>query len=166
MKNLSSLILLSIVAIGVSCSTEKQKNTEQDTGNTEEKIAINYVKQDLKKISWIEGNWRGIYEGKYFYELYRFSNDSTLEIISYEWNGQDSSRTSKSHVWWVDNAYYLGDKKNWRVTEISETSIYMLPKNKSSNDILWRFKDNNNWDAILKAPTKENVYLMERVKTF
>lgn len=150
-------MLLAILAI--SCSNPKQETA------IKEDVKITYAKQDLKKISWIEGNWRGTYDGKYFYELYRFTNDSTLEIISYEWNGQDSSKTSRSYVRWADDAYYLGNEKNYKVTEISEDKIYMLPV-KANNDILWRAKDSTSWEAILKASSKENRYLMERVETF
>lgn len=157
MKTLISIVLLT--ALAVSCSRDKQNDQKSDD-------IQRYQKNDLRKISWIEGNWRGTHEGKHFYELYRFSNDSTLEIFSYEWNGQDSSHTSKSYVAWTDNAYFLGENKNWKVTEVTESSIYMLPKNKAANDILWRFKDANSWEAILKTPKKENAYLMERVETF
>lgn len=158
MKRISLLILIAFLAI--NCSNPKQETAAQKD------VPPTYARQDLKKISWIEGNWRGTYDGKYFYELYRFTNDSTLEIISYEWDGQDSSKTSRSYLRWIDEAYYLGDQKNYKVAEISDEKIYMLPV-KANNDILWKTKDGNSWEAILKASSgKENRYLMERVATF
>ena len=151
-------MLLAIVTL--SCS-----NPKQEASTVQDDVKINYTKQDLKKISWIEGNWRGTYDGKYFYEHYRFTNDSTLEIISYDWNGQDSSHTSRSYVRWADDAYFLGAEKNYKVTELTEEKIYMVPV-KANNDILWRAKDSNRWEAILTASSKENKYLMERTETF
>jgi hypothetical protein len=83
-------------------------------------------------------------------------------------NGVDrtASHTTTSYVQWTDNAYFLGANKNWKVTEISEKQIYMLPADKTANDILWRSSDANSWEAVLKTSKQENRYVMERVKTF
>ena len=147
MKKLLTLIALGALTVACSSSPAYQKN-------------------DLRKISWIEGNWRGTYNGNYFYEHYAFLNDSVLTITKYEWNGQDSTGTSISTVHWADGVYYLGSDKKWKVTELSDQSIYMLPNGNSSNDILWKYVNKDSWEAILKTSTRENRYLLERVKTF
>lgn len=121
--------------------------------------AISYTKNDLVKIKWIEGKWKGMYEGTPFYEIYRMVNDSTLEIIGYEWNGKDSSNSSTSFVSWVHGAYYLGNEMNYKVTRITGDEIEMIPHHKASNSVLWE-KNKNGWTAILEGPKKKNVYDM------
>ncbi|MBC7828357.1 MAG: hypothetical protein H7122_11475 [Chitinophagaceae bacterium] len=129
-------------------------------------VTISYSMKDLHKLKWIEGKWRGTHHTKPFYEIYRFANDSTLEIISYDWNGKDSSHSSKSRVYWKDGAYYLGDHLNWKVTEITDSSIMMLPNNKASNDILWKYSDSTSWDAILNDKKETSEYHMQAYDPF
>lgn len=124
-------------------------------------------RESLKKISWIEGNWKGMVGPTPFYEIYRITNDSTLEIISYGWDGTDSSGSSVSKVYYHNGNYYLGDSLNWKVTSITDSSIFMEPAYKASNTILWKKRDQNSWDAVLESEKFGNrEYLMERVKTF
>jgi len=125
-----------------------------------------YKKSDLKKIKWIEGKWKGMYEGKPFYEIYQFVNDSTIQITSYEWNGKDSSNSSVSQVYWKNGSYYLGSDLNWKVSTISENEIKMLPNYKAYNDILWRNHDNKSWKAILTSKKGVIEYHMEAFDPF
>ena len=125
-----------------------------------------YKKADLKKIKWIEGKWKGIYQGKPFYEIYEFINDTTLRITSYEWDGKDSSKSSRSFVYWKDGSYYLGDEMNYKVTNISDKEIKMLPNHKANNDILWKYNSNNSWKAILKSSKSATEYHMESFDPF
>ena len=123
-------------------------------------------RESLGKISWISGSWTGIYRGNPFYELYRLINDSTLEIVSYNWDGKDSSTTTRSMIRWINNNYYLGDSLNWKVIRITDTSIYMEPNYKALNSILWKKLDSNHWHAILTTQQAEIIYNMERVNHF
>ncbi len=127
---------------------------------------ICYTKDHLKKISWIEGNWKGMDGTNPFYEIYKFANDSTIEITSYEWNGTDSSKSSKSLLLWKEGRYYLGNDLNYSVTEITDNSISMDPNNKANNSILWTTKDANTWIATLKTKSTEKTYTMERINHF
>ena len=86
-------------------------------------------------------------------------------VTSYEWNGKDSSGTSLSYLKWIDNNYYLGDSLNWKVSSITDTSIYMEPL-KAVNTILWKKVDQDNWDAILKTNKGEIIYNMKRIDHF
>src|SRR6185436_6957798 len=108
-----------------------------DSGNSAKKepggVAAAYSKTDLKKIEGIEGKWKGMYNGQPFYEIYELMNDSTLRVTSFDWNGKDSSNTSKSYVGWFDDAFYLGNEKNYKVTAISDSQIFMLPNYKAAN---------------------------------
>ena len=52
------------------------------------------------------GEWKGLFNGNPFYEIYQFVNDSTLQITAYEWNGKDSSKSTLSQVYFKDGAYF------------------------------------------------------------
>lgn len=123
-------------------------------------------RNDLKKISWIEGSWKGLDGDTPFYEIYRMANDSTLEIISYEWNGTDSTRSSRTLLRWNKDAFYLGDRMNWKATKLDKGSIFMIPVRNASNEILWEFKNRNLWDATIKTAKSTKVYHMERISRF
>lgn len=120
----------------------------------------------LKKLSWIEGNWKGMDGDKPFYELYRMVNDTTLEIFSYSWNGKDSSESSRSVVGRKNGTYYLGDSLNYKVVALTDSSIFMIPNYKAFNSILWKRVDANKWEAILQAKRGRKVYIMERINHF
>ncbi len=80
---------------------------------------------------------------KPFYEIYQLTNDSTLMITSYDWNGKDSTSSSVDFISWEDGAYYLGKDHNWKVSELRNTAVKMIPV-KASNDISWQFTDSSN----------------------
>jgi hypothetical protein len=164
------IVIWITVILGSCGDNNKELKTEKDEPKDSttivKKDSITYSKDDLKKIKWIEGKWRGMYNGKPFYEIYRMVNHSVLEIITYEWNGKDSSKSDKSFVSWKNGAYYLGHANNYKVTEISDTHIKMLPNYMASNDVLWKYVNENRWDAILKGKENTNEYHMERFDPF
>ena len=125
-----------------------------------------FTKGDLEKLRWIEGNWKGMDGNNPFYELYSFTNDSTLQITSYDWNGTDSSKTTRTYLVWKYNHYFLGDSLNWRVDALTRNSVFLIPNYKASNKILWQKKDQNSWEAVLTSPKGVKNYKMERVKHF
>lgn len=155
------IMLVTISAIGCGGSKEENKETTEQPATVQQ-----YGKDDLKKIKWIEGKWKGLYKGDPFYEIYRFVNDSTLESIGYEWDGKDSSKTSFSYVYFKDGAYWLGEKQNWKVVSITENEIKMAPNFEASNDILWKHRDSTGWDAILKGKKETNIYNMQQFDPF
>ncbi len=55
-----------------------------------------YQKSELQKIRWIEGTWKSQVDGPGFYQTYTFPTDSTLEVISYQFDGKDTSSTTRN----------------------------------------------------------------------
>lgn len=145
--------LLCVILLLVSC------NTPSTTANS-------YAKNDLKKIRWIEGNWKGTDGQNPFYEIYKFINDTTIEITSYDWNGTDSSHSATSVLAWKNNHYYLGDSLNYKVVEITDSTISMDPNYKANNSILWKTKNATEWMALLKSKNGDKTYTMERINHF
>lgn len=161
MKKFISVIMISACSCGGT-----ESNEEKDKVSAEPGAGIQYSKEDLKKIKWIEGKWKGLYNGNPFYEIYQFVNDSTLQITGYEWNGKDSSKSTLSQVYFKDGAYWLGDKQNWKVDSITDDQIKMLPNVEANNDIAWKYKDSLHWDAILTSKNSVTTYNMEHFDPF
>jgi hypothetical protein len=152
--------LLSLVIITLFCYCNNETNVT--TAKAESVKSSDYKKEDLKKIKWIEGKWKGLYNGQPFYEIYKMLNDSTLEVTTFDWNGKDSSNTDRSHVQWQDGFYYLGKEKNYKAVSITDKEIVMKRNNKANNDVIWRYSDANSWDAILEHNKGVTRYHMER----
>jgi len=148
-----------------SCGGSESKD-EKEIVSEQPVSELQYGKDDLKKIKWIEGKWKGLYNGNPFYEIYQFTNDSTLQVTGYEWNGTDSSKSTISPVYFKDGAYWLGEKQNWKVDSITDTQIKMLPNVEANNDIVWRYKDSLHWDAILTSGNGVTTYNMEHFDPF
>lgn len=168
---MSRVIQYMFILFLVSCSNSDKSGSQNGSSDNSARkgpgpVAQGYEKADLKKIKWIEGKWRGMYNGAPFYEIYELINDSTLQITSFEWNGKDSSKTSKDFVAWQGNSYYLGHEKNYKVTAITDSQILMVPNNKASNSVLWKYRTDSSWDAILEARNGTQQYLMERFDPF
>lgn len=154
-----------IVAIGflfVACNSGAQKETNNSQADV---TKITYSKNDLAKIKWIEGKWRGMAGDKPFYEMYEMINDSCILITSFDWNGTDSSNTSVDKLQWKDGAYYLGKEQNYKVTAITNEEIKMIPI-KANNDIRWKFRDSSSWDVTLVGKKSTARYLMQKFDPF
>jgi hypothetical protein len=150
MRFLLLLFLLSCNNLGDD-KTTSTNNTDSST-----------VKKGLTALSWINGNWKGLYEGKPFYENYTVLSDSILQIISYELEGSDTSKSLVNNVYWKDGYYYLGDSLNWKVTSLTDREIHMEPNYKANNDITWTYQDSVTWIAVLKSASATSTYVMER----
>jgi hypothetical protein len=159
------ILFITLIFFMISCNEVTQKEVIPEKKVKDETQGISYSKNDLQKLKWIEGSWKGMYNNQPFFEIYKLTDDSTLEVTSYDWNGKDSSNTSRTYVRWIDSSYYFGEQMNWKVVSITDRQITMKRNYKASNDIIWKFYDANSWDAILEKPKGEEHYHMERVRT-
>ena len=155
-KNKIPVLLLLFLA--GNCSSPEQQQVKNES-------EISYSRNDLQKIKWIEGKWKGMDGENPFYEIYEFINDTTLMITGYDWNGTDSSNSSYDYLVWADDAYYLGKDKNYKTVSITYNEIKMVPV-KASNNVLWKAVDDNSWEAILETKKATKKYLMQRFDPF
>jgi len=153
MKNILPALLI-IFFTACNSNADKTAETTNKSGSV--------TKNDLVKIKWITGNWRGMAEGKPFYEMYEMTNDSTIRITGYEWNGKDSAGTHLSYIAWNNGAYYLGDSLNYKTTLIDSSKIEMAPNYKANNSILFAFVNDSTWKAVLTGK-KTVEYKMEKI---
>jgi hypothetical protein len=122
-------------------------------------------KEDLAKLKWLEGNWTGDFRGQPFYNVFTLLNDSTLQYTTHLFVGTDSAHTNIHKMHWKDTTYFLGDGLNYRVVEMNEKGVKMIPHNQSVNDIMWNYVDHDTWKATLATPRDTLSYIMKRIES-
>ena len=123
---------------------------------------------DLTKLRWIEGSWRGTGDiDKPFYERYKFENETTLVVESFP----DEKFDKASEV----DRFELKDGQFGKFSEgagsvataLDENSIMFAPLGKAKNSFRFQRESADVWKAVLNwreadGTPKERVYRMER----
>jgi hypothetical protein len=125
--------------------------------------------EDLQKLRWIEGSWRGTGKDQPpFFERYRFENDSVLAVDSFE--DETLKKVTDTTRFELRDGEFGGGSEGSRyvATALDDNSITFDPVLKARNSFTWRRESKNSWTAILKwpatkdKPAGERVYNMER----
>ena len=121
-----------------------------------------YKKSDLKKLDWIVGNWKTDLAATGYYQTYYFSNDSTLEVVSYAFNGKDTSSTTLSTLYWKNNHLYLGPNGEWVAVLLDNKSIQMDPVRMGWHTINWTKNGPDEWTSVQQKPEITRTIKMKR----
>lgn len=153
---------------GISASTPSTQATPTPTPvpATPAKLTAN----DLKKLRWIEGTWRGTGENQpAFFERYRWENDTTLAVDGFE-NEKLEKVTDTTRFELKDGEFGGGsDGARYVATALDDNSIRFGPVLKVRNFFVWKRESKDVWTAIIQPlprpdrPTKETFYRMERL---
>ena len=130
-----------------------------------------FTTEDLKKLRWLEGTWRGTGDGvEPFFERYRFENDSTLAIESSE-NEKFEKITDTTRYELKDGEFGGGNEGfRWIASEIDDKSVTFVPVVKARNSFRWEAVSKDEWKAVLNwpattdKPARERIYKMERLR--
>lgn len=124
---------------------------------------------DLKKLRWIEGSWRGTGVNQpAFFERYRWENDTTLAV-----EGFDDEQMTKSNGitrFELKGSEFGGgsDGALYVATALDEKSITFGPVVKVRNFFVWKYESKDSWTAVIKPfstpekPRPDVIYNMER----
>lgn len=123
-------------------------------------------KSALQKLRWVEGTWQSVVSGPGFYQTYYFPTDSTLEIVSYQFDGKDTSATTYATVYWKNHHIYLGPTGEWVAVLLGKDSFRLDPIRPSWHSISWsRDKEKDDeWTAQHKRPDFERTIKMKRTQ--
>lgn len=121
-----------------------------------------FQKSDLQKLRWIEGNWKSEVSGPGFYQAYYFPSDSTLEIVSYEFDGKDSSATSIATVYWKNGHLYFGPNGEWVNVLLDDKSCLFNPIREGWHSISWTKNSYDEWTVVHKKPEFVRTIKMKR----
>jgi hypothetical protein len=125
---------------------------------------------DLKQLRWIEGAWRGTGDVESpFFERYRFENDSTLAVESFD-DGSLSKVTDVTRFELKNGQFgNWGEGARWVATELGDGSVTFEPTAKAKNSFRWQRESADAWKAVIDYPASEGkparqrVYRMERL---
>jgi hypothetical protein len=124
---------------------------------------------DLQKLRWIEGSWRGTgVDQPPFFERYRFENDSTLAVDSFD--DEKLTKVSDTSRYELKDGEFGGGSQGSRyvATALDDNSITFEPVVKAHNSFIWKRVSKDSWTAILKwpatkdKPAGERIYNLER----
>jgi hypothetical protein len=133
-------------------------------------VAKQITVEDLKKLRWIEGTWRGTGGGvPPFFERYRFENPTTLVVEGLA-DEKVEKVTETSRFELNDGEFGSTSEQGSRsvATALDDNSITFDPVVKARNTFRFQRESPDSWKAILtwsaneKGPAGERVYNMER----
>ena len=159
-------IVLVFGAFGCSGQSANQISTAAPTPASPKVITT----ADLADLKWIEGAWRGTGDvDKPFFELYRFENDSTLAVDSFD--DETLSKIIETSRFVLKDGQFAsaGEGSRYAATDITKDSITFAPIVKARNTFIWRKKSGDLWEAVLEWPASEGkpaskrVYQMTRI---
>jgi hypothetical protein len=125
---------------------------------------------DLKKLRWIEGAWRGMGDAQEpFFERYRFENDTTLAVESFK--DETLSKSDDVTRFELKDGVFGGggDGARWAATGLDDNSVTFSPVAKARNTFRWQRESADVWKAVLDypaggdKPARQRVYRMERL---
>ena len=162
---IATAMLLSLAVL----ARAQSGNSSQDAASMRKPTPKKINPADLAKLRWIEGTWRGTGDVKTpFYERYRFENESTLLVESFD-DEKVNKVTDVTRFELKDGQFgNPGEGSRWVATELSKGSVTFEPVIRARNTFRWQKESENVWKAILdwpateSAPARQKVYKMER----
>ena len=157
-------LIVVLLMCSVSACGQSEANKQADSPQPKTLTAA-----DLTKLRWIEGSWRGTGDiDKPFYERYRFENDTTLLVESFD-DEKFEKVTDASRFELKDGHFGKTEGESGSVaTAFDDNSITFSPLGKARNSFRFQRESADTWKAILNwkdangAP-KERIYKMERI---
>ena len=127
-----------------------------------------FTPQDIAKLKWIEGDWRGMDGDKPFYERYKLEGTSLVVDSIKDEEFKEVDETGKFELANGEFGKTEGDQRS-AASSITDRSIQFVPAPGSKGN-MFRFEqvDTNKWHAILEMPSnpdperRRKVYVMER----
>jgi hypothetical protein len=131
---------------------------------------VKLTAEDLKKLRWIEGTWRGTGVNQpAFFERYRWENDTTLAVDGFE-NEKLEKVTDTTRFELKDGEFGGGSEgARYVATALDDNAITFAPVVKARNWFVWKRESKDSWTAIIKPlprpdkQVKDSIYNMERL---
>ena len=165
LSNKLTMLTLIISVVLISGGLSACAQSKNSTGKT------NFTKDDLGKLRWLEGTWRGSDASGQnpFFERYRFTDDAKIEIDSFS-DSTLNKVDSQSSIY-LENGELIHKNGTmlWTVSKLGDSLIEFVPKEKAKNSFAWQKESADVWTARLMGknaqgkPT-ETIYRMERIK--
>ena len=127
-----------------------------------------FTAEDIAKLKWIEGDWRGMDADKSFYERYKLDGTSLIVDSIKDETFKDVEESGKFELVNGEFGKTEGDQRS-AASSITDKWIQFVPAPGSKGN-MFRFEsvDANTWHAILENPghpdpeKRRKTYVMER----
>jgi hypothetical protein len=113
----------------------------------------------LTKTHWLVGTWKGVHNGKPFFETWRKKDDNSLICYSLQISKGDTSLKLNSLIRLKGNVVVFEDPAFWKAKRLMENEMTFELINKQGNHrIIWMKTVDNHWWAILQFPLATMYY--------
>ena len=153
----------------VACADSAKQSADSASGRAGNAVpseVTRYSREQFAILRWIEGDWRGeLPKGGYFYERYRFVDDSTIAMRGFEDSTFTTPNDSATIVFRDSVVTDRGPKAEWAATRLDAKGIDFAPTKGATNRFSWNRESADKWTAgILPARGNPTVYRMERLR--
>ena len=155
------LILVAALLIVAGCARGPSTDAAQSTA-TPAPTPATITANDLKKLRWIEGTWKGSGYETPFYERYHFENDTTL-IVEGLADESASKVTDTTRFELKDGQFGNNSEGRSVATELTDNYITFSPVTPGQNTFRFQKESADSWKAILTWPASEKRKAGERV---
>jgi hypothetical protein len=148
--------------------TQAPTKPAPDSLTIQEVIPARLEAEEVAKLRWIEGSWRGTGDvEKPFYERYRVEADA---VIVEGFEDEEFTKSTGATRFELSEGEMGGGNEGWRwvVTNLDENSVTFGPVAKARNSFRWERVSADEWRAVLEwpatadKPARRRVYKMER----
>lgn len=163
------LLPFALIAGVAGCGQKSSTQTAVAPSPLPSPKTIELTAADLQKLRWIEGTWRGTGVNQPpFFERYRFENDTTLVVDSFE--DEKVTKVADTTRFELKDGEFGGGSQGSRyvAAAIDDNSITFDPAVKARNSFIWKRETKDTWTATIKPlatpdkPAKEIIYNMVR----
>lgn len=154
---ITAFLLIALALNLLACNRGPSGSTPQSTP-TAAPAPAKITANDLKKLRWIEGTWRGSGYETPFFERYRFENDDTLLVETLA-DESASNVTDTSRFVLKDGQF---GSEGAVATELTDTYIVFSPLKPGQNTFRFEKESADSWKAVLTWPKSEKRAAGER----
>ena len=155
------------LTIGLLACTPQQEQTQgqpaEDAASAAEAPGT-FAREQFKQLNFLEGDWRGTMpNGKAFYERYRVTSDSTIQMYAFA-DSTLAQATDSARIYWRDSHIYNGEEGSRSVVaRIDSDGVHFVPDGASGYRYVWK-QSGDGWIATLNPGAANSVvYDMKRV---
>ena len=125
-----------------------------------------FTEQDFARLRWIEGSWIGSGYKEPFYERYRFTSSTTIEVEHFADAAFLKSTGEKGAIYLADGQILSGSgDPKWKASRLTGDRIEFVSMKDAANGFSWTRKSPDAWTAVLNRPGgAKTVYEMTRAK--
>ena len=172
-------VIASLVLAGCSGNAGNSTNSAANAnaanpGNSSQGKAVpspgkNFTKEDIAKLKWIEGSWKGMDGDNPFYERYKI-NETAMIVENLKADGSVDGEPGRFELKNGEFGKGEGDLRSV-ASEIADGFVQFVPGPAAKGN-MYRFerKGPDSWQAVLEwqatgdRPARQKVYVMERIK--